>query len=57
METESTNLNNTVVSVINKTIRTESISHTIQAEHITFTLIEFTMNCTGNEIACSKHGY
>lgn len=51
----SSYLNNAVILVMDQTVGTEGISHTIQTKHIAFALIRISMNTAGNEVASSQH--
>lgn len=56
-EEEEVNLNNTVIFVIDQTVRTESISHTVQTEHVAFAFIRISMNYAGDEVAGPQHWF
>lgn len=48
-------LNNVMVSVVNEAIGAESIPHTIQAEHVAFTLTGISMKLARSEVVGLEH--
>ena len=42
---------------MNETIRTKGVSHAIQTEHITLTLVRITMAWAGNKVISFKHWF
>lgn len=51
------NLKDAVVSVVDQTVRTKSISDAIQAVHVAFTFIGIPMSCTWIEVAGFQHWF